>query len=79
MYEFNEEYVYELVAYNIKKYRKEKNMTQAELAEKADISHEFLRRIESTKGKKKFTLFTIYKIALSLNIDLNNFFIDDRK
>lgn len=48
----SEDYIYEIVSQNIRKYRKERNMTQAELAEKCDLSHEFIRRIESTKGKK---------------------------
>lgn len=79
MLEFDEEYIYELVSYNIKKYRKEKNFTQAKLAELTNLSHEFIRRIESKKGEKKFTLLTIYKISLALNVDLYNFFIDDRQ
>lgn len=79
MLEFDEKYIYELVSYNIKKYRKEKNFTQAKLAELTNLSHEFIRRIESKKGEKKFTLLTIYKISLALNIDLYNFFIDDRQ
>ena len=37
--------VYELIAKNIKYYRKSRNMTQAELAEKTEYSHEFIRRI----------------------------------
>lgn len=78
MNEDNQEYIYELVSYNIRKYRKEKKMTQAKLAEYANLSHEFVRRIESTKGKKKFTLATIYKIATVLEIDVYKFFIDDR-
>lgn len=72
------DYIYELVSYNIKKYRKEKNMTQAVLAEKCNLSHEFVRRIESTKGKKKFTLNTVYLISIALNTELYKFFIDDR-
>lgn len=74
----DKDYVYELVAYNIKKYRKLANMTQAKLAEQANVSHEFIRRIESTRGEKKFTLYTLYKISLALNIELYKFFIDTR-
>lgn len=46
--------VYELIAKNIKYYRKSRNMTQAELAEKAEYSHEFIRRIEAPNSKKNF-------------------------
>ena len=42
--------LYEKIALNIKKYRKEAGITQAVLAERVGVSHEFIRRIESTKG-----------------------------
>lgn len=71
----SENYIYEIVSQNIRKYRKERNMTQAELAEKCDLSHEFIRRIESTKGKKKFTITTVYKISIALNVEIYKFFI----
>ena len=74
----SEDYIYEIVSQNIRKYRKEKNMTQAELAEKCDLSHEFIRRIESTKGKKKFTITTVYKISISLNVVIYKFFIIEK-
>ena len=44
--------IYELIAKNIKHYRKERKMTQAELAEKTEYSHEFIRRIEAPNSKK---------------------------
>ena len=46
--------IYELIAANIKKYRKEAQITQAELAERASYSHEFIRRIEAPNGKNIF-------------------------
>lgn len=69
--------LYERIAYNIKKYRKEANITQAELAEKVGVSHEFIRRIESKKGKKTFSVDTIYKISLALNIDISKLFEEE--
>ena len=35
----SEDYIYFVVANNIRKYRKEKGITQAVLAERADLSH----------------------------------------
>lgn len=61
--------LYERIAYNIKKYRKDANITQAELAEKVGVSHEFIRRNESRKGRKSFSVDTIWKISLALDID----------
>lgn len=59
------------ISYNIKKYRKMRKYTQEELAEYADISYDFMRRIESTKGKCGFSVFTIYKLALALNVSID--------
>ena len=60
--------IYELIAANIKKYRKEIQITQAELAERSSYSHEFIRRIEAPNGKKYFSLNTLVKIADALDI-----------
>lgn len=65
-YEIN---IYEQIARNIKKYRKLKGITQATLAEEVGVSHEFIRRIESKKGVKTFSVDTIWKISIALDID----------
>ncbi len=64
-YEFN---IYEQIARNIKKYRNLAGITQAELAEKVGVSHEFIRRNESKKGKKSFSVDTLWKISVALDI-----------
>lgn len=66
--------LYEKIALNIKKYRKEAGITQAVLAERVGVSHEFIRRIESTKGRKTFSIDTIYKISLVLDIPISKLF-----
>lgn len=68
MYEVN---IYEQVAKNIKKYRKIAGITQAELAEAIGVSHEFIRRIESKKGKKTFSFQTVWNISKALNVSLD--------
>jgi transcriptional regulator with XRE-family HTH domain len=70
-YEIN---IYEQIARNIKKYRKEAGITQAELAEKIGVSHEFIRRNESKKGKKSFSVDTIWKISIALDIQPGKLF-----
>ena len=70
-YEVN---IYEQIARNIKKYRNMRNMTQAVLAEKVGVSHEFIRRIESKKGAKTFSVDTIWKISLALDVDPGKLF-----
>lgn len=66
--------IYELIAKNIKHYRKEKKMTQAELAEKTEYSHEFIRRIEAPNSKKNFSLDAVNNIANALEIDIELLF-----
>lgn len=70
-YEVN---IYEQIARNIKKYRHEVGITQAVLAERVGVSHEFIRRIESKKGVKTFSVDTIWKISLALNIEVGKLF-----
>ena len=70
-YEVN---IYEQIARNIKKYRHEAGITQAVLAERVGVSHEFTRRIESKKGVKTFSVDTIWKISLALNIEVGKLF-----
>ena len=66
--------VYELIAKNIKYYRKSRNMTQAELAEKTEYSHEFIRRIEAPNSKKNFSIDAVSNIAKALDIDIELLF-----
>ena len=70
-YEIN---IYEQIARNIKKYRKEVGITQAVLAERVGVSHEFIRRIESKKGVKTFSVDTIWKISIAVDIDPGKLF-----
>ena len=62
--------IYEIVADNIKRYRKKQNMTQLKLAELSGYSYEFIRRIEAPNMKKHFSLETIYEISKALGIDI---------
>ena len=66
-----------IVAYNIKKYRKQTKITQAKLSEMVDLSHEFIRRIESKNGQKSFSLETVYRISLALDVPIYKFFEDN--
>ena len=60
--------IYVVVRKNIKKYRIEKNITQAELAEKADLTHDYIRQIESNKVANTFSVQTLYDISVALDI-----------
>ena len=60
--------IYEEIAKNIKKYRNLAGISQAELAERVGVSHEFIRRNESRKGRKSFSVDTLWKISVALDI-----------
>lgn len=59
---------YDIIAANIKEFRKKAKITQAELADRTHYSHEFIRRIEAPNTKKYFSLDTLIQIAKALNI-----------
>lgn len=64
-------FVKENISINIRKYRKTRKLTQEELAEKADISYDFMRRIESSYGKCGFSVITLYKLAEALDVSID--------
>lgn len=57
---------------NIKKYRKARNLTQAELAEKSDIDFKYLSRLET--GLALPSLKTLESIAQVLKISIEQLF-----
>lgn len=69
----NENYIYELVSKNIKRIRKEKKLTQEQLANKMGYSTQFISNIES-KNHQTFSLGTLWRLVLVLDIDINELF-----
>ena len=70
-YIFNND-IYNIIRKNIKKYRKERGFTSARLAESIDVSHEFIRQIESEKVAYNFSFLTLYKISVVLEVTLDD-------
>lgn len=66
--------IYELISYNIKKYRKIRKITQAELAFRSRYTHEYIRRVEAKKSKKYFSIDAIFNIADALDIPVSYLF-----
>ena len=66
------------ISFNIRKYRKKKNITQEKLADCADISYDFMRRIESSSGKCGFSVYTLYKLSLALDVTMDEL-LDGKK
>ena len=65
--------IYSIIRKNIKLYRKEKGLTSAQLAELVDLSHDFIRQIESEKTAYNFSVETFYKISVALGVRLDKF------
>lgn len=70
-YDFNYS-IYDTIRKNIKKYRKERKMTSAQLAELVGLSHDFIRQIESEKVAYNFSVETFYKISVALGVTLDD-------
>ena len=64
--------IYDIIRRNIKKYRKERGMISAQLAELVDLSHDFIRQIESEKTAYNFSVDTFYKISVALGVKLDD-------
>lgn len=66
----------ETIIKNIIKCRKEKGFTQEKLAFYTGLSNEFVRRVESSKGKRGYSINSIYKISVVLGVRIDKFFED---
>lgn len=79
MKDFNEDdenYVYYYVGKNIRKYRRQKGLTQEKLAELANYSKQFISNMEN-ETHQTFSVGTVWKIAKVLEVELYKFFIED--
>ena len=63
--------IYNTIRKNINKYRKEKGMTSAQLAEMVALSHDFIRQIQSEKTGYNFSVETFYKISVVLGVTMD--------
>lgn len=72
-FSFNQNII-EVVAKNVRKYRKMVGITQEQLALDIGVSNDFLRRFETTHGKEGMALNTLYKISIVLNVSMDKFF-----
>ena len=69
--EFDDD-IYNTIRQNIKRYRKEKGLTSAELAEMAGLSHDFIRQLQSnSKRTYNFSVETFYKISVVLGVSMD--------
>ena len=64
--------IVEILGSNIRNLRKERNWTQEQLAEKAEISVPYMTQIEL--GKKQASLETVENIAKALSVSIDELF-----
>ena len=76
----DENYIYYLVARNLKTQRKLKGLTQSKFAELCNYSDGFIMNIESEKYYQTFSLGTLWKFGEVLDIDIRELFkpIDEK-
>ena len=74
LYIHDDEYYYEIVRANIKKYRLENNLTQQDLADLSGVSRQYICDIENRNRNKHITIAILGRIADSLDIDIEYFF-----
>lgn len=72
----DENYIYEVISKNVKKYRKLKGWTQEKLAEEINYSLSFISGIESSYHQT-FSLGAIWRISRALGVDFAKLCEDD--
>jgi len=70
----NDTDLYRTIDSNIKHYRQQANLTQMQLAEKAQISIRYLSKIEASGCDKSLSISVLNQIANVLNVEINDFF-----
>ncbi len=65
--------IYNTIRQNIRKYRLEKGITSAELADITGLSHDFIRQLQSNSKKTyNFSVETFYKISVALDVSMDS-------
>ena len=75
-FDFNDK-ILEVIAKNVRKYRKLAGITQEQLAVDIDMSYDYLRRFESQLGREGISLMSLYKISIVLGVTMDKFFEEE--
>ena len=70
----DDEYYYSIIRKNVKKYRKEKKLTQQELADMTELSREYICDIDNDSRNKHLTIAVLGRVADALRVDIACFF-----
>ena len=78
-YVHDDEYYYQIIRTNIKRFRLEKKLTQQDLADMTDLSREYICDIENESRNKHLTISVLGRIAEAMNVHIANFFAEINK
>ena len=73
----DDEYYYSIIRKNIKRIRKEMQLTQQNLADMTYMSREYICDIENESRNKHLTIAVLGRIADALKVDISDFFKDN--
>ncbi len=65
---------YRLLGFNIAYYRKQKGMTQTDLADAAQVSRTHISNLEAPNGKTSISLNKLFDIADALKVEVKQLF-----
>ena len=71
----NDLYYYDIIRKNIRYYRKLKGYTFQRLADESELSIEHLQKIESMKDRRTFSITVLGRVADTLKVPIQDFFI----
>ena len=74
-YIHDDEYYYEIVRQNMRRFRNRHNLTQQQLADMTDMSREYICDIENASRNKHVTIAVLGRIAEALNEPIESFFV----
>ncbi len=75
----DDNYYYDVVRKNIKKYRINSKLTQQELADLTGLTRDYICDIESLRKNKGFSIATLGRISYALNIHIEDLFKEEDK
>ena len=78
-YTHDDEYYYQIIRNNIRRFRIERNLTQQDLADMTELSREYICDIENESRNKHFTIAVLGRIAEAMNVHIVNFFVTNEE